>query len=471
VIKNLSELKPYKSFLLSRIRDGNPIKSVVNDSLADLKELFSLEDGGLRKVISSSDEVKSGQLAVGYLHYLEEEQAPWTVNSQTVDRINHLILVCRRNRHVAIYLSDTSWRSAIVKKLGKTSAKGLGVLQKIEPGLLNSAFVKGAARTLWLSGTHARTSIKADNKILSGVELQDALDPLADQTYYFTAARCATDFDKAVLAVGTSPRGSRIWMSSSRSWDEFQKAVTAMLKHLEATTKPVSDPIPVVAVSSVQTSKITEAFDLGVIPPELLSDDPSIDEGTREEMEEWAYYSRFKILKSSKANFSAEVELKNSVLGEIEFQMDSSDPDNVKWRLEGTPASGATKDDLAKALAVCRRANWVKIWYESGHTISDGAVFEVRHRDIPFNDFEWVDFSKYLGGGSYKKYNIKREKPTPLNLKTIGNQDSLFCWVKNAWPIAGLGSSKVAGLPVMMAPARSLTSFILTMSVFRQNSL
>lgn len=165
-----------------------------------------------------------------------------------VDQINHLILVCRRNRHVAIYLSDTSWRSAIVKQFGKAGSKGLSALYKIGPGLLNAAFVKGAARTLWLSGAHARTSIKADNKILSGIELQDALDPLGDQTYYFTAARCASDFDKGVVAIGTSPRGSRIWVGSSRSWDEFVNPVTAILKHLEATIKPVDAPIPVVAV-------------------------------------------------------------------------------------------------------------------------------------------------------------------------------------------------------------------------------
>lgn len=430
MIKKLSELKPYKSLLLARVQDSAPVKNIVNNLLNDLSELLSLGDSGPRKLISQANEVSRGELAAGYLHYLEETPAPWTLNRNVVDETNQLILVCRRNRHVAIYLSDTSWRANIVKQFGKTGAKGLSELEKIAPGLLNAAFVKGAARTLWLSGAHARTSIKADNKILSGISLQDALDPVGDQTYYFTAARCASDFDNGVVAVGTSPRGSRIWVGSSRSWDEFATPVTAILKHLEATTQPVDAPIPVVAVTSIDTANISDAFDLGIIPPELLSDEG--DEQAREEMEQWAYYSHFNVLEKSDANFTAEVTLKGVVLGTIEFQMDFTDPENVKWQLEGRASSEETEDDLENAVAICRRTNWVKIWYESGHTIAEGHILKIRHRDFPFQDFAWIDFSEY---------DVTREKPSALTLDVIGEEDSLFCWVKNSWPPKDLGDS------------------------------
>jgi len=430
VINNLSELKPYKSLLLARVRGSLPVKDIVDDLVDDLGELLSLGDGGPRTLISEGNATNVGELTVGYLHYSEETPTPWTLNRNVTDQINHLILVCRRNRHVAIYLSDTRWRSAIVKQFGKTGAKGLSALHKIGPGLLNAAFVKGAARTLWLSGAHARTSIKADNKILSGIELQDALDPVGDQTYYFTAARCASDLDKAVIAIGTSPRGSRIWVGSSRSWQEFASPVTVILKHLEATIKPVEAPIPVVAVSSIDTTKIADAFDLGVIPPELLSDEG--DEQAREEMEQWAYYSHLSILKKSDADFTAEVTLKGNVLGTIEFQMDFADPENVKWLLESRATSDETEDDLAKAVAICRRSNWIKIWYESGHTIAEGHVFEIRHRDMPFQDFSWVDFNGY---------DVTKEKPSALRPEVIGKEDSLFCWVKNSWPLMNLGDA------------------------------
>ncbi len=430
MIKKLSELKPYKSLLLARVQSSVPVKDIVNNLLEDLRELLSLGEDGPRTLISEVNESNAGELAVGYLHYVEGTPSPWTLNRNVVDQINHLILVCRRKRHLAIYLSDTRWRSGMVKAFGKTGTKGLTALQQIEPGLLNAAFINGAARTLWLSGAHARTSIKADNKILSGIELQDALDPLGDQTYYFTAARCASDFDKGVVAIGTSPRGSRIWVGSSRTWDEFANPITAILKHLEATTKPVDAPIPVVAVTSIDKTKIVDAFDLGIIPPELLSDEAN---EAREEMELWAYYSHFRILKRSNADFTAEVVLNGTVLGSIEFQMDLTEaPENIKWRLESHAVANETEELLARAVAVCRRSNWVKIWYESGHTIAEGHVFEVRHRDMPFQDFSWVDFSGY---------DVTKEKPSPLDFGVIGEEDSLFSWVKNSWPLEGFGHS------------------------------
>ncbi|MEK6281716.1 MAG: hypothetical protein AABN95_15280 [Acidobacteriota bacterium] len=122
--------------------------------------------------------------------------------------------------------------------------------------------------------------------------------------------------------------------------------------------------------------------------------------------------------------------MKGTVLGTIEFQLDLADAENVKWQLESSAASGKTKDDLAKAVAVCRRPNWVKIWYESGHTIAEGQVFELRHRDVPFQDFSWIDFSEY---------DVTKEKPSALDVKVIGEEDSLFCWVKNSWPLKEFG--------------------------------
>lgn len=430
MIKKLSELKPYKSLLLARIHASTNLKNIVDDLLDDLSEIVSLRDDGSRKLVSEGNEIAVGELAVGYLHYSEDAPTPWTTNPKVVDQINHLILVCRHNHHIAIYLSDTRWRSAIVNAFGKTGAKGLGALKKIEPGILNAAFIKGAARTLWLSGAHARTSIKADNKILSGIELQDALDPLGDQTYYFTAARCASDFDKGIVAIGTSPRGSRIWVGSSRTWEEFVNPVVAILKHLEATTKPVDAPIPVVAVSSIDTSKIADAFDLGIIPPELLSDE--VNEQLREQMERWAYDAHFRIVKKANADFTAEVVLRGMALGTIDFQMDLTDALNIRWRLESHAATDDTEALLAEAVTVCRRPNWTKIWYESGHTIAEGHVLEIRHRDMPFQDFSWVDFSGY---------DITKEKPSRLDLNMIGEEDSLFCWVKNSWPLNGFGDS------------------------------
>lgn len=435
MIKNLSELKPYKSFVLARIKGNTPpTRGVVDTCLDELSEVLSLEDGESRRLISRGNEAKAGELSAGYLHYVERQPATWTVNSRVVDEINHLVLVCRLNHHVAIYISDTRRRPAIVKRFDRDDdSAGLGILRKIEPGILNAAFVKGPARTLWLSGTHPRTSIKADNKILSGIELQDALDPLGDQTYYFTAARCAIELDSTVPAVGTSPRGSRIWLSTSRDWNEVRDVVTAILKHLEGVRTPVRAPLPVVAISSVDAKSVADAFDLAVIPPELLSDDPLIQPDERAEMEEWAYGATFRVLSSSGPNLRAEILLKGVSLGTVDIEVDLGELDHVTWSATGSASSRKTSEDFARALGVLRRPSWVKVWYDSGHTISDGQVFEQRHRDVPFTDFAWVDFAGY---------DITKEKPVKLGLTTIGAEDSLFSWVQNKWPLTERGKTQ-----------------------------
>jgi hypothetical protein len=51
---------------------------------------------------------------------------------------------------------------------------------------------------------------------------------------------------------------------------------------------------------------------------------------------------------------------------------------------------------------------------------------------MPFQDFSWVDFSEY---------DVTKEKPSRLDLNVIGEEDSLFCWVKNSWPLDGFGDS------------------------------
>ena len=101
-------------------------------------------------------------------------------------------------------------------------------------------------------------------------------------------------------------------------------------------------------------------------------------------------------------------------------RVQSSEPvkDIVDNLLESHAKTDDTEELLENAVAVCRRSNWVKIWCESGHTIAEGHVFEIRHRDMPFQDFSWVDFSEY---------DVTKEKPSRLELNVIGEEDSLFC--------------------------------------------
>jgi hypothetical protein len=428
----LSNLRPYKSLILCRITEGVKLSALVGSVLDDTRKLLKLGDGdGSRKLVKKSRTVKAGELSVGFIHYREKQRSSWTIDSHIMDTVNHLILVCRRESYVAIYISDPRWRSSITKRFDKSGENGLGALRRIPSGLLNAAFIKGAARTLWLSGTHRRTSVKADSKILSGIELRDALDPLDDQTYFPTAARCVPEIEDKEVAVGVAPRNSRIWVGTSTDWNDFVTTVRDLLIHLEKTTVPEQAPLPVLAVAVIDPAKVEGAYDVGLMPPEALSDDPSMDAQTREEMESWAYYSDFKIVATDGPNVSTEILHKGAPLGTIDFTIDLSDPDRIKLNVAGDPTSQGVAELHDKALRACKRIDWVKIWYESGHTLNGENVFEVRHRDMPFNNYQWVDFSGY---------DVTKEKPSALDVNIVGTEDSLFCWVKNNWPLPGFGA-------------------------------
>lgn len=429
----VKSLKPYRSFVLGHIKDGIKTKNVLNAILDEVKETLKL-DGVDRTVITTSRAKQDRQLETAFVCFLERSVSPWTIDSSIVDVLNHLVVICRYNRFCSICFSDSSFRLPIVKRFDTDENTGLGALRPIEQGIVNAAFVQGGTLTLWLSGTHRRTPVKADSKVLSGVNLRDALNPLEDQSYYFTAARSKANVDGNEVPVGASPRKSRVWMGPTKDWAEFSDSVLALLKHLESTKKPVAAPLPVVAITSIDSGKIKNAFDIGLAPMELTSDDVTIDPATRQDMEKWSYESDFEITSTDDINLTANIRLQGQLLGTLEFTFDAAKPEKVSWAVTGEPESDAVRDLHKTAIGLCSDSSWLKVWYESGHTISDGEVFEIRHRDMPFRNFKWANL---------QTFDVTREKPEPLD--QIGTQDSLFCWTQRHWPNLDRGRTHPRG--------------------------
>jgi hypothetical protein len=322
-----------------------------------------------------------------------------------------------------MFISDPRLK-ALVSRFGfQESNRGLGAIEPIPEGILNAALVTGRSRTLWLSGTHRRTSVKADNKILSGIDLRDAIDPLGDQTYHFTSARSMPTLGDRATVLGVTPRRSRIWIGPSEDWRDVRETISLVLSHVSRVSTPILDPLPVLALSSLEASAISQPFDLAIVPPELAFDDPGVDQDTIELMDRWGYRATFTVTPTDGSRFIVEPYLEGERIGTLEFALDVSNPSRVSWTVENpSPAQG--KGDLLREVeAVCRKRDWLKIWFESGHTLSGGALYEVRHRDIPFTGYAWAQF-----GG----YEVTVEKPD--DLLNTGNSNSLFDWVQNYWP-------------------------------------
>ena len=446
---DLRLLRPYRSFIVAKIRDPFDPDGMTDHVLEDIIGMLRLGDAVRRQVITRSAAQQDEELEVGYIHFREVQSVTWTANPSIADTINHLVVICRRNRHVAVCVTDASLRSSIARRFDRGDSVGLGALQSINPGLINAAFVRGKARTLWLSATHRRTTVKADSKVLSGIDLRDALSPVEDQSYYFTAARCGVDIQEITSSVGSAPRSSKVWVGSSEDWNEFRDTVTALLTRLEQTKKPEPSPLPVIAVTSIDSHKVKGAFDLALVPPELATEEPLQDDEIRRKLERWSYGADFEVLDTKGPNVLAKLSLNGKPIGKIEFEIDVSNPERVTWRVRGDPDDEDVRELHDEALELSRNHAWLKVWYDSGHALSNRAIFEIRYRDMPFRGYDWGNF-----GG----IDVTREKPEPL--AGIGEQDSLFCWIKRHWPISGNQRALPAGWLACDDGAMEIADFI-----------
>jgi hypothetical protein len=440
---DLDLLKPYKSLILGKLAKERDLDSLVDEILTEISGLMYLDMAKSalvsRKTELRSDVVPSGELTAGFLHYSEERTASWTSDPEIKDRLNHLVLVCGRNRLIAILITDPAWKRPILQRFqGDVKALGLAALKPIASGILNAAFVQGPARTLWLTGTHRRTSVKADNKVLSGISLEDALDPLDDQTFYFSAARCTPKLGASPpKPIGVVPRSSRVWAGTSKDWPDCRDAITLLLAHLEGVQQPEEAPLPVLAISTSGVAGVNDAFDVSLQPPEALAELSGSNRVEMEDLERFGYGTHFRVVKSEGPHFEAEAWLDGKRLGRMGFKVNLARPDQVTWEVSNkTKNKGG--EDFARLLELCRRRDWLKVRYDSGHTLSDGAIFKVRHRHFPFQDFDWVDL-KGFELWEEKPYRLEKAGKGKTQKKIffpdeVGKQKSLFCWVQRFWP-------------------------------------
>jgi hypothetical protein len=143
----------------------------------------------------------------------------------------------------------------------------------------------------------------------------------------------------------------------------------------------------------------------------------------REFLERWGYQACFEVEPDANHGMHVVPYLNAEKLGELSIEMLLDDPEKVELKVEIEDVMAGSSTLMDEVASCFRRVRWVKIWFESGHTLCNGAIFDMKHRDVPFDRFEWIDFGPY---------DISKEKPGVL--ANIGNSDSLFCWVKNFWP-------------------------------------
>lgn len=390
----------------------------------------------LKSMSAVAGPVDTPDIHVAFFTYVEERPVSWARLSDLRDILNHLVVVClgkgKTKRHLAMFFSDSLVRDKAAEKVAKGVA-ALGELDVIAPGTMNAAYLAGKATTLWLSGTHRRVASKVDNKVISGMDLQYALDPLGDQSFFYTAARAHLRGGEILQPVGFSPRRSRLWVGPSHDWDDFSKTVGTLLDLVVKATVPVVNPLPVLSsplLAATDLEQIQSAYDMAFIPPELI--DPASATPEVIEDRERLTAVAFEVSAQDGAGFSFEVHHPvGTAIGTADLTFALAAGGRASWTVSNETLAGTDNELFQYVIeALGNRRSWLKVWYDSGHTLADEAFFEGRFRDQAFAGYLWDEFAGI---------DIGKEKPAPLSRATIGAQDSLFCWVRNRWTVPTSG--------------------------------
>jgi hypothetical protein len=458
------DLEPYKSLILGKMKSNTIKTELVEDCLNDICDILKLdtdsdERARIRCEIENGQTTYKRELEHGFVHYELEKPVSWTNNYDITDVEHHIALITRRKGtdYVALYLSENSQRRQIRDKFGNLSYDGLGKLKEIPPERLNAVFFGDQVRTLWMSGMHQRVPVKADAKILSGTDLEYTLDPINDQTFYFSAARSRhPDIQKAI---GISPNKSRIWTQRSANWTDYQTSVRDLLDLLNDKEGTEGRPLPVLA-EFADPDNVGSPYDLVIQPSELLGQDTEQEQETLNRVEEWAYDADFNVRDESSSTYIvAEVNYRGNQIGKLIINLNNSDPlnveiDSVTTELtvdelpeklrnasdEDVRAGETGKEEdsevpdgpLSELKELCEDPRKIKIYFDTGHTLSSGSLYKARFRDQSFENFLWAEFDD--------RYDITKEKPEEFpsggdEVEWDDEQEcSLFRWVRENWP-------------------------------------
>lgn len=372
-----------------------------------------------RQVVKTTDTEVSGQLYSKAIVYREKGTPSWLGAPQFEDITHELIVISVRGSLATLCCSDGAMRDRIVK-----NSKSVRRVARDKI----AGFVGNEAKALWLNGIHTPTAAKADTKAMTGVDLAYSIDPIGDQTYYYSAARTMPEIagitapGGSKMLVGAAPAGGRIWLRRADSFADYTNLICAVLDHVAGDAGPV-DVFASLAKPVYSAGDIGDAYGLVVLPEELLSED-DIDSDRREEIRRWAFDAQYEVEALADLSLRVKPMLGGDTLGTIDLQVTMTDGDvdiGTTW---------VERPDEQEALCISLESflsdpDSIKIFYETGHTIAQGRCYAGGFVDQPFPwRFE-----------VFGDYNVKQEKPdvpTGRSLAeciAVDGDNSLFAYV------------------------------------------
>lgn len=432
---------PYLSVTLCRASGEEVIEpvellAVISDLAKNNAEMKDAEKPKFRMLQDPTTEYEGTAFAIAC--YTEKKSPSWYIGEEIFDRVNQLIIVAGRENLYAILFTDNGLRNSFVKNVLQATDGSFAKIMLLSSSQINRAFVENKVRTLWLNGAHRRTAIKPDSKILSGLELEASLDPLGDQTYFFSSVRSTISLSDQLTSavVGASPLGSRIWIGPTRSWDEFVGAIRIILDRAADRMNDAlkSDrPIPVLASAVTTLKGIEQAYDLALVVPEHV-DGGNVQAAEEENrwLQQFGDAARFEVTAvAGSANFEANVFWADKKLGRLAYEFEQKPGMDIRLKIR--KVDGFDIDDRDAEIAkICRQPRNLTVYFDTGHTFSRGHFYETRFRDARFSDWQWVSMAK----DGTKFWQEKPLEGRRFAVEVTGNADdrSLFGMVARHWP-------------------------------------
>ena len=214
VAYTLAQLRPYLAPVLleatGTLQGQALLTRLLNETSAQLRGSSSRG----RRIIRTTDVDTADALLTQAILYRETGSPSWLPGPGLEDVAHELIVLSVRGTHATLCASSGPMRDRLVKKLKAVRRMPRDAI---------AAFVGDEAKALWLNGVHTPTAAKADTKALTGVDLGYSLDPIGDQSYYYSAVRSIPDIPALAAGaprapmIGAAPGGGRIWIRRSDS--------------------------------------------------------------------------------------------------------------------------------------------------------------------------------------------------------------------------------------------------------------
>lgn len=436
-----ADLRPYQTHFLFAGDTPFTLKGVA--SL--LQQLPSVINHGIRdeadkcKVLQQANPRRFNGEITAWLVYRRTTPVTWAGGPEIIrDVEHHLVVLTARGPLLSVVATDKALTAKFSR--GQRDATKWSSLERVSHRRLESALVHGTTRTLWLSGIHRSVATKPDSKVLIGPDVEASLDALGDQTYQYTSARCeGPEGALPTTFVGITPRLAKVWLGPSTDWEVFLANSRRLLRLVESVRDKGDAPYPVLARAHGSLAGVREAFDVSLAPPEYLYDE---DPNLIQQLEALLQGATWAVRGEKGPNCVLTLRLADGV-HKLKIKLDRRG-DEVSHTV--TPLGEEPPDEVKKIAALCQRPDLLRIFYESLHTYSDGQVFEVKTRPLPFpltaSDFSACDITleKPEGPGGRRTSDLSR----------IGEdrEPSLFTWVYKRWTPGWLwcddGSGEIA---------------------------